>query len=295
VDSGTDDEGRYYVAMAFVEGLDLDGLRALAGVRVGTSATADSGVRIPDKIVGFILFMILRALRYAHNYNFAENVVGLVHRDISPGNILLDEREGFVKLSDFGVAAVQGVEPGSSPISGKVPYMAPKILVEDPFDCRVDIYSLGLVAYELLTGFNPNVRPCAMNSVIGAITEVMLSLDLPLRAPHDLIPGIDEALSNIVVSMLEKNRDFRYRSAEAVMSDLGVFLFERGYGPTTSSLSAYIRLLRHPGDPISATVKENLRFLDWYGEADPVRPRWDLSPAAAADLASGLNPGRVHS
>ncbi|HUT76678.1 MAG TPA: serine/threonine-protein kinase, partial [Polyangia bacterium] len=163
VDSGCDQDGRFFVAMTFVEGMDLDGLRRMieldgeAAYQVGRAT-----VRVPEQIVGFVLFMVLRALEYAHTFDFGGGVVGLVHRDISPGNILLDERLGFVKLSDFGVAVVSGDAAGQRQIAGKVPYMAPEVLIGDLADARSDLYSLGLVAYELATGFNPNVRPAVL-------------------------------------------------------------------------------------------------------------------------------------
>ena len=210
LDSGFDGVGRTFVAMAFVQGMDLDGLRDHVGMRAEAAYGGGCEQRIPDQIVGFILFMTLRALSYAHTFPFGDGVVGLIHRDVSPGNILLDEKRGFVKLSDFGVAAVQGDEEGQGKITGKIPYMAPEVLLQDPVDARADLYSLGLVAYELLTGFNPNIRPHAMNSVIGAITEVMLSLDCPLRPPHEVVEGVSPVLSGIVARMLEKDPARRF-------------------------------------------------------------------------------------
>ncbi|MBN2717729.1 MAG: serine/threonine protein kinase [Deltaproteobacteria bacterium] len=295
IDSGQDSVGRYFVAMALIEGMDVNGLRDLAYTNLVGAADNRAMARIPDKIVGFIIFMTLRALAYAHNRDFGGGAIGLIHRDISPGNILLDEREGFVKLTDFGVAAVQGSDSASGQIAGKIPYMAPEVLVEDPINCQVDIYSLGLVAYELLTGFNPNIRTTALNSVLGAISEVMLSLELPLRPPHRVIAGIDEGLSQIVVSMLEKEPRFRYKTAEAVMMDLGVFLFERGYGPTTSSLADYLWLLKNRDEPVPSAMRQQLRFLNWIDEEDPIRPVYQLTAEAEEDFFEGRNPGRVHS
>lgn len=294
IDSGQDNAGRYFVAMALIEGIDVNALRDLAYSNLIDSTEGQEMARIPDKIVGFIIFMTLRALVYAHSRDFGGGAVGLIHRDISPGNILLDEHEGFVKLTDFGVAAVQGLDANMCQITGKIPYMAPEVLVEDPINCQVDIYSLGLVAYELLTGFNPNIRSTSMDSVLGAISEVMLSLQLPLRPPHEVIEGVDEGLSQIVVSMLEKDLDHRYKTAEAVLVDLGVFLFERGYGPTTGSLADYLWLLKNSAHEAPATMQQRLRFLNWHEERDPIRPAYHLTAQAQEDFFEGRNPGRVH-
>jgi len=294
LDSGVDDTGRVFVAMTFVEGLDLDGLRELCGVSTERAYRGKAEHRLPEQIVGFIAFMTLRALSYAHAYDFGGGVVGLVHRDVSPGNILLDEKRGFVKLSDFGVAAVLGDAEGAGQITGKVPYMAPEVLTGDPVDARSDLYALGLVVYELLTGFNPNMRPASSQSVIGAISEVMLSLDKPLRPPHELVLGIDEAMSRIVVKLLGRDPGERYGSADGALEDFGAYLFNRGFGPTTTSLADYLALLRHPSARPTPSAFNSLRFLDWTGGEEALRPRWRLAPGAAADLASGLNPARVN-
>jgi serine/threonine-protein kinase len=294
LDSGVDEAGRVFVAMTFVEGLDLDGLRELVGIGSERVHQGQAAHRLPEQIVGFVAFMTLRGLSYAHNYDFGGGVVGLVHRDVSPGNILLDERRGFVKLSDFGVAAVLGDVEGAGQITGKVPYMAPEVLIGDPVDARADLYALGLVVYELLTGFNPNMRPAASQSVIGAITEVMLSIEKPLRPPHRLLAGLDEEISRITTKLLARDPGERYASADDALEDLGGYLFNRGFGPTTTSLADYLALLRRPAAHPMPGAYTSLRFLDWTDAERTVRPPWILTAEAAADLARGLNPGRVN-
>jgi serine/threonine-protein kinase len=112
LDSGKDANGRFFVAMAYVEGVDLDGLRDMTGMSGDAVCAGGAGTRLPDAIVGFVVFMVLRALQHAHTFVFEDKVVGLVHRDVSPGNILVDEERGFVKLTDFGVAIAGGQEHG---------------------------------------------------------------------------------------------------------------------------------------------------------------------------------------
>jgi serine/threonine protein kinase len=295
IDSGLDAAGRFFVAMQFVDGMDLDGLRALTGLTADAAYRPGAFItRIPDQIVGFVMFMTLRALHYAHSFDFGQGVVGLVHRDVSPGNILIDEARGFVKLTDFGVAAVLGGMEASSgrQVVGKVPYMAPEVLIGDPTDARSDLYSLGLVAYELVTGFNPNLRPAALKSVIGSITEVMLSLERPLRPAHEVVEGVSPGLSAIFDKLIRKDPAQRYQSADAVLTDLSVFLYDRGFGPTTGSLSNYMAILRRPGDQVSQRARHSLRFLDWRDGVRVVVPRWKPTAAAAAALAAGENPAR---
>jgi len=295
LDSGLDSAGRFFVTMQYVEGMDLEGLRKLVGLSSeavylpGTRAVA-----IPDQIVGFVMFMTLRALNHAHTLDFGEGVVGLVHRDVSPGNILIDEARGFVKLTDFGVAAVLvgADDPGDNQVVGKVPYMAPETLLGDPTDGRSDLYGLGIVAYELLTGFNPNLRPAALKSVIGSITEVMLSLEKPLAPPHEVVDGISPGLSEILLKLLERNPADRYQSADAALADVSSFLYDRGFGPTTGSLSNYLALVRDPAVEPGERAKHTLRFLDWRGGVSGVLRPWRPNEAAAKAVAAGENPAR---
>jgi len=295
LDSGLDSAGRFFVTMQFVEGMDLDGLRKLVHLTPELAYQPGSqAISIPGQIVGFVMFMTLRALNHAHTLDFGEGVVGLVHRDVSPGNILIDEARGFVKLTDFGVSAVLvgADEASDNQVVGKVPYMAPETLLGDPTDARSDLYALGLVAYELLTGFNPNLRPIALKSVIGSITEVMLSLEKPLVPPHDVVPGVSTGLSEILLKMLERNPDDRYQSADEALADLSSYLYDRGFGPTTGSLSDYLTFLRDPSLEPTDRAKHALRFLDWSNGVKSLLRPWEPSQSAAAALAAGDNPAR---
>lgn len=295
LDSGLDSAGRFFVAMQYVEGMDLDGLRTLVGLRsTAVYQPGTQALRIPDQIVGFAMFMTLRALHHAHTFDFGGGVVGLVHRDVSPGNILVDEARGFVKLTDFGVSAVQGGadEHGDNQVVGKVPYMAPEVLLGDPTDARSDLYALGLVAYELLTGFNPNLRPAALKSVIGSITEVMLSLDKPLKPACEVTTGVSAGMSEILAKLLQRNPDDRYQSADEALADVSMYLYDRGFGPTTASLCNYLAIVRNPQAVPADLARHTLRFLDWGEGVRGILPPWEPTAAAAAAVAAGENPAR---
>jgi len=294
VDSGRDAGGRFFVAMAYVEGMDLRGLSELVGVTSNAAFERSVSCRVPDRLVGFIVFMVLRALRYAHTYDFGEGVVGLIHRDVSPGNILIDEKSGFVKLTDFGVAVPQGGQNCGQEIVGKVPYMSPELLTGGMVDRRSDIYSLGIVAYELLTGFNPNVYPTSMTNVLGAITNVMFALDRRLRPPHEVVEGVDPDLSRIVARMLHRDVEERYQSADDVLADLRLYLFDHGLGPTGASLVSYIDLMRDPLLKPTTSMRQVLPFLRKKGSDGQLdyKPAWQLTPAADESLDRDENPCR---
>ena len=293
VDSGRDFGGRYFVAMAYIRGMNLDGLRSLVGIAPDTAWNGETQHRIPEKIIGFIAFMVLRGLDYAHDFSFEDGTSGIIHRDVSPGNILIDERKGFVKLTDFGVAAQQSTDTSHLRVVGKVPYIAPEVLTEDRVDARADIYSLGIAMYEMLTGFNPNVAITPGTNVFGAITSVMLALERPLRPPHLVLQGIDETFSNIVCRMIATAPEDRYSTADEVIADLMFYLYSPGVGPNTSSLVSYIKMMRHGSQ---APTKRDIVALPFLREPDgklDVRPKFVLTDEARGDVEAHRPPGRV--
>ncbi len=293
VDSGRDFGGRYFVAMSYIKGLNLEGLRNLAGLSPEQVYFDKAQYRIPEKILGFVAFMVLRGLFYAHEYCFDDGTQGLIHMDVSPANILIEENTGFVKLTDFGVAAQQSSKKPTIDISGKVPYMAPEVLTESSVDARADIYSLGVVLYELLTGFNPNLVAPRTANILSAITNVMLAIEKPLRPPHEVILGIDSVLSEIVMKMTATDPNDRYPSAEDVISDLIHYLYSSGVGPNTASLVSYIKLLKSPNNSVSRRDKNSLPFLKFKNGMPIIQPLRQLSEAALLEIEAFRTPGRI--
>lgn len=293
VDSGRDSGGRYFVAMAYMRGVDLEGLKQIVGLTAERVYSGEAQFRVPQKIAGFIMFMVLRGLAYAHEYEFDDGTVGLIHRDVSPGNILIDEGKGFVKLTDFGVAARQSREKPDIEIAGKVPYMAPEVLEQGAVDVRADIYSLGVVIYELLTGFNPNLATASLSNVISAITNVMLAIERPLRSPAQVVEGIDDAFSDIIVKMLATDPKARYGSAEEVIADLTYYLYSSGVGPNTASLVSYLKLMRDPNAKPTLRDKNALPFLKNRDGSLRIAPAFQPTEAAVEDVREGRTPGRV--
>ncbi len=293
VDSGRDFGGRYFVAMAHVTGMNLDELKAIAGISPKKVWTNEARYRIPEQLVGFIAFMVLRGLSYAHEFEFEDGTAGIIHRDVSPGNILIDEAKGFVKLTDFGVATQQTADTPQIQVVGKVPYMAPEVLMEGDVDARADLYSLGIVLYELLTGFNPNMVTSQETNVLGAITSVMLALEKPLCPPHEVQVAIDETLSEIVVRMLATDPSERFESAEVIINALLPYLYGSGVGPNTSSLKSYIKLIKQHRIAPSERDRNAMPFLiSKTGKID-IKPPFLLSERAKVSVQRQRTPGRV--
>jgi len=183
--------GRLFLDMRLVEGVDLAAL-----LRRGP-LTAERTVDV--------LSQVADALDAAH----AE---GLVHRDVKPSNILLvGERaaeRGFAYLADFGIAGEVGDRTTSRPglALGTTAYMAPERMTGDPYDHRIDVYSLTCVLAECLTG----ERPFPADDVLGAVAA---HLNQPPPRPSTLRPGLPRALDDVVARGMAKRADDRYSTA----------------------------------------------------------------------------------
>ncbi len=147
-------------------------------------------------------------LAYAHRH-------GIVHRDVKPANLMVSRDSGVLKVLDFGVAGRLDADPGTQGqmLMGTPNYMSPEQVVGQPSDHRSDIFSVGLVLYELLT-YHQAFRGESQQSIL---LKVLNESPQPLAA---LVPGIDPALPAIVDRALEKSAERRYPDLEAMRSDL---------------------------------------------------------------------------
>src|SRR5262245_15066101 len=189
-------EGTYYIAMEYLDGRSLKELIISRGAA-------------PVSVAVDYARQILAALRFAHRH-------GIVHRDIKPHNVLVDA-DGHVKVTDFGIAragASQMTEEGS--IIGTAQYLSPEQARGTQVDQRSDLYSLGIVLYELLTGTVP----------FGGDTPVEIAMKHLQATPEPLTvkrPDAPKALEQVVLRALAKDPAARYQSAEEMDADLERF------------------------------------------------------------------------
>ncbi|MGH7588536.1 MAG: protein kinase domain-containing protein [Gemmatimonadota bacterium] len=189
---GETGDGRAFIAMALCRGETL-------------RERLERGPLLPEEAV-------TTATQIAHGLA-AAHAHGILHRDVKPGNVMLTE-DGTVKLLDFGLAKLADVTLTTPEVHpGTVAYMSPEQARGDALDSRTDLWSLGIVLYEMLTG----VRPFRGGSD-RLILDVILQVDPP--PVSTLRPGVPARLGRIVDRLLRKERDERYGSATELLADL---------------------------------------------------------------------------
>jgi len=216
-------EDTYYIAMEFLDG------RTLKELIVGRGAA-------PINVAIEYARQILSALRFAHRH-------GIVHRDIKPHNALVDG-DGRVKVTDFGIARAgtsQMTETGS--IVGTAQYLSPEQARGGEVDPRSDLYSLGVVLYELLTGKTPFDGETP-------VEIAMKHLSTTPKPPSKLRPDVPRELDMVVMRALAKNPDERYQSADEMEADLERVARGARVSATTSDTATQV--LRRPAAAAAA-------------------------------------------
>lgn len=203
------DQGTPYFVMEFVEGKDLKTL------------VKDGRVLSPKEIVG-IIDPVLLALSYTHE-------LGIVHRDIKPANIFITDK-GVVKIADFGIARLEDSEMTQvGTVLGTPSYMSPEQCVGSVVDARSDLFSVGVMLYELLTGQKPfrgEQSTVIMTNVINSEPE----------PPSRLNKQVPAAFDAVLKKALAKNVNQRYQNAEAFRTDL-LKIMGTGTAPSTGGPS----------------------------------------------------------
>ncbi|HET7746147.1 MAG TPA: protein kinase, partial [Vicinamibacteria bacterium] len=181
--------------------------------------------RLPEVDLSvFMVSRVCRALQYVYERS------AIVHRDISPSNIMMT-REGAVKLIDFGIATRSGTRDSS--LTGKPAYMAPEMVVELRADNRSDLFSLGTVLFEMLTG-----QRLFTGKTTTEVLEQVITGQHP--SPRTFNPDIPDAVMAILRTALQRDPARRYASAAEMGAACEHFLYDKGYGPTNLTLKEYL-------------------------------------------------------
>ncbi|HET9596412.1 MAG TPA: serine/threonine-protein kinase, partial [Anaeromyxobacteraceae bacterium] len=239
-------DGRYYIAMELVRGRTL---------REVVDRCREQGLRLGVPRAVHVGAEVARALAYAHRLQEGGRPAGLVHRDVSPQNVLVSF-EGEVKLTDFGIARALGATEATAPgtLKGKLAYMAPEQARGGAVDGRADVFALGVVLWELCTGR----RLFARESDAATLAAVLA--DEPVSPPSAWNEGVPADLDACVLAALERDPGRRTASAEALADALAALRLRLAARHEDLDLRALMRRLWPQGDgptpprPASETV-----------------------------------------
>ena len=229
-----EEEGEYFIAMEYVQGYDL--------FKVLSQATKRR-MAPPMGLCLYVASQLCKALGYAHSATDLQgNPLNIIHRDVSPSNVLLS-KDGEVKLTDFGVARAGTGDDraGSEQLKGKLGYMSPEQVTGKPIDRRSDLFSLGIVLYEMMTLkrlFLARADMDTLNNIRGADIESRLAMH----------PEIPPAVAEIIRRSLSRNVDSRYQTAHALEDDISRYLFDERVRVTSQDLGRFLRDLFSSGD-----------------------------------------------
>jgi tetratricopeptide (TPR) repeat protein len=189
-----EEKGVHFITMEYVAGQDLRGL-----IRQTGQLTVHKAVSIAAQV--------LEGLAEAHR-------LGIVHRDLKPSNIIID-REGSARIMDFGIARVSGVrsKTGEGAVIGTPEYMSPEQVEGKPADHRADLYALGVILFEMLTGRTP------FEGETPLVVAVKHKTELP-PDPRAFAPQIPAELGRAILRSLEKDRDKRFQTSKEFLAAL---------------------------------------------------------------------------
>jgi serine/threonine protein kinase len=199
---GDDPRDGPFLVLELVDGLDL---RALC-----RGLQPDD--RLADRVSVHVACALLRALAAVQRA-----LPGLVHRDVTPHNVLVST-DGEVKLGDFGIALARDRTRWTRPlfVKGKLGYMAPEQILGQELDARTDLFAVGVILYELLSG----ERPWGPVRSVGAMKAVV---EQPPRSILELRPSVDRNLASVVERLIERDPERRFESPEAALRALAAF------------------------------------------------------------------------
>lgn len=255
-DFGKHDE-TYYLAMEFVRGASLWDLR---------KRCRDFGVPFPPVLAAEICAQVARGMQYAHNLSEGGQKIGVVHRDVTPHNVLMSF-DGAVKLTDFGIAKATTSQTAPGMLKGKFAYMSPEQARGEKVDNRTDIFALGIVLWELLTGG----RLFDGDTDVAVLRAVQDSLIAP---PSRLNPDVPQDLSDIVMKALSRKADERFQTAFDFDRALSTFVLKNAQAVEDTSVGLFLQQM----------------FREEYvghSEQEPTAPRPQPAPGPFDDFGHG--------
>lgn len=259
----------HYLAMELVEGKDL---------RAVWNRCAQLRRRIPVDFAIYVIRDLCRGLDYVHDAMSLD----LVHRDISPPNIMVSYH-GQTKITDFGLAshAIKRELTNPGVVFGRYSYLSPEQARGLPADRRTDIYATGIVLWEMLTG--RQLFPAERHAAVGA--AALRELRNPkIRAPSELVPGIPDGLDGVVLQALAVEREERFQTAGEFKRALSEVLNVRYSSSDVDSVAAFMR------DIFAREFKLEAQDYASYAREDfsPIRAQAQLSPSESMSISDAI-------
>jgi serine/threonine-protein kinase len=268
-------DGIWYIAMEYLHGRDLGGVLRRA---------RSKGLTLPVPHAVFTAIELLKGLEYAHQRQVMRGgkpvALNIIHRDVSPPNILLSF-QGEVKLTDFGIAraSLKAMETVSGIVRGRFDYMSPEQAAgAKDLDQRSDLFSVGVVLYEMLTG----QHPFRADNEIATVERIRTGQYIPVSRRN---PEVPFSLETVVDRALRIDKGERYPSATAFKEALDKFFHDSGFIFTHATLAAYVKGLFPEANPKPATGTPAPRRVRHRRASNPeTGDDLDLDPETASDL-----------
>jgi serine/threonine protein kinase len=226
-------DGNYFITMEYLHGEDVRSIQ---------NACSRSQAPVPVEHAVHITLDVCAGLHYAHEkIGFDGQALNIVHRDVSPQNVIVTF-DGAVKLLDFGVAKASNNlhDTQCGIVKGKLPYMSPEQCKGKPLDRRSDLFSVGIMLYELTLGRRLFAGGQSELETLKRIAEE------PVPPPRTLVPNYDEQLERIVMRALAKDPERRYQTAREMQIALEDLARERGMYRSAIALQQFMSSLFGP-------------------------------------------------
>jgi eukaryotic-like serine/threonine-protein kinase len=260
-------EGSFFIALEYVHGRDLRSI---------FDRMRSRGDSLPVSMACYVMMQVCEGLDYAHNKRDAQGrQLHLIHRDISPQNVLIGY-EGEVKLIDFGIAKAAGKASTTQAgiLKGKFGYMSPEQVRGLPIDKRSDIFAVGIVLYELLTG----ERLFVGETDFSTLEKVR---NVEIVPPSSYNKKIPPELERLILKALARDPEDRYSNAIDLHDDLQSFLYSVGEFYSRKDLSAWMK------KTFAMEIEEDNAKLEQYRQiAPPVAASSEVSRRAAAGASA---------
>jgi serine/threonine protein kinase len=274
-------EETYFIAMEYVHG---------RSVRNACTCLRQKKAAWPPALAAWIASQALQGLQHAHGLRTEQGQpAGLVHRDVSPENLLVSF-EGNVKLADFGVAKAMANATRTGSLKGKIAYVAPEQIRGEPIDGRADLYSLAATLYELLTGQLPWRKRPQLSDLPSLLSEE----PVPPRKRNARVP---RELEEIVMTGLAKDRSHRFASAALMAGELDRFIRQSGLEASAAKVSGLLHEiygaeaqsnLPSPSAEVAGPVRATAGLNDGSALHTIISDSMVISPPAPPRLALGV-------